>query len=57
MIKARLAPSHTDSLKTLLNKPLARTFDHTRAKRKLLLMKTLIVNMTMMALKIGLSLE
>ena len=57
MIKARLAPSHTDSLKTLLNKPHARTFDHTRAKRKLLLMKTLIVNMTMMALKIGLNLE
>jgi hypothetical protein len=57
MVETRLTPAHTNPLKTLLNKPLTSTFNHARPKGELLLVKTLIVNMTVMALKIGLNLD
>jgi hypothetical protein len=57
MVETRLTPSPANTLKALLNQPFASTFDHSRTEGELLLPEALVVNMAMMALKIGLDLE
>ena len=52
MIKAVLAPTHTNTLKALLDEPFTRTFHHTTAQREVEFFKLGIVNMLAVGVKV-----
>jgi len=54
VVKALLAPAHTNALEALLNQPFTGTFHHARAQRQSQALKGLIARVVVVTLKVGL---